>query len=481
MSSAPPQRITKTGYTALEVRRALSVSLFSWGIGAAFFAVINGPVFTYFLTKYLHTSDTVFGLITGLGAFGVLFQLLGSYVIERTGHIKRNFVIFGILGRLPWLAVAAIPLCCPVREGMSSGGQSLVVLLACTLCAMLINFGGAGWAAWIAAIVPSSVAGKFFGYRIGLGQLSSVLTASMTTLLLMRYVGEGWIYAVIFTLAALAGIIEVVCYLPVRQIPRPIEESPPTPAEIVTTPWRNALFLRYSLYTLVTWISYTMLGPFLWRFFYETKANHGLEMSVFNATLLLYIVPTILMAWASPIWGRAVDRFGCKPVLAASALGQILPGIPWAIMRPDFVWAIPLMMLVGGLMWPGIDQVNMYMQVREFPELRRTTFNAMSAIVVGLASTIGPIFGGLCAGFWQQHLHQLSFLPSWISHYHLVFLTGMVIRTLTLLLLLPRIPLAWAAGTAAVTRSVAADLISTIPGLNGRSRKPSPARPRVMR
>jgi len=85
-----PERVTGRGFPAAELRRALLLVFVAWIFGAAFMSIISGAALTSFLTKYLRTDDFTYGLIMAAG----LFFFLGSYVNERSGRIKRNFLIF---------------------------------------------------------------------------------------------------------------------------------------------------------------------------------------------------------------------------------------------------------------------------------------------------------------------------------------------------------------------------------------------------
>ncbi|HEY3416457.1 MAG TPA: MFS transporter, partial [Armatimonadota bacterium] len=455
-SSKTPRMLGK-GYSPHAVRSALRYCLIAWIFGAAFFAITGGAAFTSFLTKYLHTDDTTYGLIFAAGSLGVVFQLLGSFVIERTGRVKRHFLIYCTLHRLLWLGVAAIPLLLPVVRQAPARVQILLVLLLVLSSAVTANYGSAGWAAWMSDLIPRSMAGKFFGYRARLGLISMVVAAIGVAYLLDRFEGQGWMYALVFGVAALLGGADILCFLPAQEVPRPVEDNPPTMVEIILTPWRNELFRRFALYTVVTWIAYMMMGPFVWRYCYDTIAEHGLNMSVSRANMLLFILPNATMALMAPFWGRAIDRFGPKPVLAVCALSQILVPLGWVFMRPAWVWGIVAMAMLGGLTWPGIDQVNFYMQLKVFPDNRRTTYIAMFAIVAGLAVVLGTTFGGYYASFWQRQLPLIPNLPSWISHYHPVFLTSILLRAASFLILLPRLPLPGVGSHVTVARQIASD------------------------
>ena len=461
-------RVTERGFPAAELRRALWLIFVAWIFGAGFLSITAGASLTSFLTKYLQTDDFTYGLIMAAGPAAVLFFFLGSYVNERSGRIKRNFLIFVTLHRLLWLGVAAIPL---LLTDWPLPARAAVAGAIIFLSAAAANFGGAGWITWMADIVPRRMAGAFFGNRASAGMVSMVLTTVGVAFLLDRFPGAGWIYAVVFGAAAALGTVDILIFIKVREVPRPVEAQLPTLRDILVTPWRNEVFRGFALYTCAVWIAYMIAAPFMWRFSFEPAARGGLGMSLSQANLVLFIIPTLAMALASPLWGRAVDRFGPKPVLAVSSLGAILFPAPWIIMHGELVWLLYVMTVLGGFSWPGIDQAVQYMQVKGFPDARRTAYCASYQVVFGLACVVGTTLGGLLARFWEVHAAWLAGLPSWVSHYHPVFAISLLLRLLAFLFLLLPMRLPGTGGMRRVARAVATEMPLTLLGVGKRRAK----------
>lgn len=465
VDSCTGQSPVSVRYTTREVRLALRRCIIAWIFGSSFFAITTGAVFSSFLTKYLHTDDATYGLIMSIGSIGMLFQLFGSYVVERTGRTKRTFLFLVTAHRLIWLGIAAIPLCFPVIHGQPAILQIWLVICIVFISAVAANYGGAGWTTWMSDIVPKQLAGAFFGIRARLGMLSMVLVAWGTASLLDSYHGVGWIYAVVFGIAALLGAMDIVMFIPVREIPRQIDEQPPRALDIITIPWHDDMFRRFASYTGLSWISYMMMGPFTWRFCFDDAAAHGLAMSVSMVNFLLYTLPMIAMAWVAPFWGKAIDRYGPKPVLAASSVFQIFIPLCWLMVHPGTTWLIPMLAVISGFTWPGIDQVNFYMQLKGFPSVKRTAYIAMFLMVFGLACTCGTLLGGYCATFWQQHLQLIPGLPASTSHYHLVFATAIVLRVVAYIFMLPNLPLPGSLAKKGVANTVIAGMTNSLSGM----------------
>jgi hypothetical protein len=433
-------RVTRNGYPARELRKALQCVLVSWIFGAGFFTITSGATFTSFLTKFLKADDLSFGLVMAIGPAASIFQFVGSYFIERTGHIKWSHFYFTITHRLLWLGVAAIPLCVPLLPK-----HALIALagLIAFLSAMANNLGNAGWPAWMATVVPAGIVGKFFGRRTQLGLITMLLLAPAVALLLDRSAHVGQMYCLVFVLAAVLGTVDICCFIPIRQVRIAPDPASPTMAEILTTPWRNVNFRSFAWYTLVTWFAYAMMTPFTWPFTFALGAN------IITATLLLSILPMIMMAAVSTIWGSVIDRIGPKPVMALGALCGILFPAGWLFVSPTTFWLIPIITIMGGLTQPGIDSITMYVQVKGFPTERHSTYIATFTVLLGLAGMGGSAVGGVFALFLQHHMARIPFAGHGMSHYIPLFATSILLRILSFVFLLPHVQLP---GNARLTR-----------------------------
>lgn len=449
------------GYTRQDIRRALKVIVVAWAFGAPFFSIIGGAAFTSFITEYLRADDFTYSLIMAAGPAAMVFLFLGSYAAERTGRVKGNFILFGTAHRLIWLVVAALPI---LLTGLPNGVKlALIGIVAFTSQAMA-NYGGAGWSTWVADIVPGNIAGRYFGFRAQIGMITMATVSTGVVYAVQRAGGKGWMYAAVFAIGAVLGATDILLFTRVREVPRATGEKPPSLREIFVIPWQHPLFRSFVTYSGAVGIAYSMMGAFTWRLCFDSVRQHGLGMSVLQAHVLLFIVPITAMAWAAPFWGQAIDRFGPRPVLAASAIMAIIFPSAWIFVRPSIVWLVWVAGILSGLTWPGIDQVNFYMLVKGFPDERRTAYNASFNFTMGIAALVGTTFSGLCASFWEHRLPHVTWAPSWMSHYQPVFITAILLRLLVWVLLFPRIRMDGRAQPAEVARAIATDMTRGVPG-----------------
>ncbi|MBI5833419.1 MAG: MFS transporter [Armatimonadetes bacterium] len=457
------ERVWEGGYTPSQVRHALRYIVVAWVFGAAFFAITTGPAFASFLKQYLQVDDLRYGLIMAAGPAASLFWFLGSYVVERSGRSKPLFMWFVTGHRLLWLVLAATPL---LLRYVGREQAIWLVVASIFVSAAAASFGGVGWWVWMSTIVPRAIAGRYFGHRTRLGLLSMLTTMVIVSLLVDRFHGRGFVYASVFTVAALCGAADILLFIPVREAPRKAPPKRPSLVEILIIPWREPSFRLVSAYLAVSVVSYSITGAFMFPFCFAPIGEHGLGLTVVQTTAMVVVLPQLVTAWCSPVWGRVIDRYGTKSALRAGSLAAITLPVWWMLLHragpgyADRIWLLPLSTAFAGLTVPGIDQALAYMQLREFPVERRTAYTAAFQVVVGMSAVAGTTMGGAMAKLFQANMARLPWQPAWLSHYHLVFGVSLVIRLAAFVFLFARLPLPGRVGAVEVFRTVLVELFT---------------------
>jgi hypothetical protein len=468
-------------YSPEEVRHGLRWMIVAWVFGAAFSSIV-GAGFSAFLVKILKVGDLALGLISAMGPAAVLFLFLGSLVNERTGRTKRNFIGFTLPGRLAWLAIAAVPLVfTDLPNRWATGTVGILMFLASAAA----NYGGAGVAVWMGALVPKSGAGAYFALRATVGLWVMIASGFVASRIIGAHQDTASVYTWAFAIAGVLGVLDLVCFSRVPERPRPVEGERTSMWHILSVPWKNRLFRSFSLYSSITWFTYSMMATFIWPFCYDPVGKQGLGLGVFAAVLFLSLIPMLSMAIVTPFWGTAIDRFGPKPVLGIGSLSAaVLPFAwmfihagggfsfaagPWTF-KPDMLWLIPIIQIIGGITWPAVEQGVFYVQVHGFPEAKRSAYIASYQVVLQIASMLGAATGGYLAGKFLENMSVFTFLPKWMSHYHLVFLVALLIRLAVFVTMYPRLKLEGSAEYKEVAKSMASEAKAAVPKLRARRR-----------
>lgn len=465
-------------YSPEQVQHSLTRIILGWVFGAGFFSITGGAVFASFVKNYLQASDIPYGLIMAAGPAASVFLFAGSHAVEKSGRAKPNFMLFVALHRITWLSMAAMAL-----FGGNSPAKWLAYVLAAAvfLAASFTNFGGAGWLVWMSDIVPKRRAGAFWGMRMTVGLLSMVSVSSLVSWIIDNNKTNPTAYFWIFIVAVALGVADILCFASVPEIPRIKHDVAPTFWKTFSTPWKNPLFRRFTLYCSLAWMGYIMIGTFIWPFCFDPVAEkNGLGLSLTATNLMIVVLPQLTMALFAPLWGAAIDRFGPKPVLGLGSIMAAVMPIGWlfifngpgvdvsigsATLHINRLWLIPILQTVGAFTWPAIEQGVLYIQMNRFPETMRSSYISAYQISLNLSMMLASWFAGVYANFWLHHKNSVPFFPKWFSHYHPVFLTAIIIRILAYVLFYRGLDLGGDAKVREVAKSVADETKAAIPRL----------------
>ncbi|MHC4986146.1 MAG: MFS transporter [Planctomycetota bacterium] len=162
----PFRRKSYESLPALSVRGpALRASLrwvtAGWMVGVFWGAFIFSSGWEI-LASMMGFEDWSFGLLQSSMHVAVVFLILGSILIERTGLTKYQFILFGTIHRVLWLLVAAVPLIVPVPSLWAVWiVLGLIFLSWCTeaMCRP-------AWFTWMGVLIPPRIRGRYWARRM---------------------------------------------------------------------------------------------------------------------------------------------------------------------------------------------------------------------------------------------------------------------------------------------------------------------------
>jgi hypothetical protein len=121
-----------------EIIRTLRLMIAGVAGGVVWANISTGVAISGYV-KALGASDFLYGLIMALPPLANAFQLLASYVLERTLKRKSMMLTFGLLQRLVWIPFGLIPFFFPFSEGSVRIWAALVMVLVSSVAGPFIN------------------------------------------------------------------------------------------------------------------------------------------------------------------------------------------------------------------------------------------------------------------------------------------------------------------------------------------------------
>lgn len=355
---------------------------------------------------YLRCSPFAIGILMSMPFYA---QVLQISALNLRRHFSRrrlgiagaatSRLLLGVLALLPFVPVPAW-----VRQG------SLIVVAA--LSAAFAVLGSNAWLEWMCEVIPCAIRGRLFGKRLGVCTLGGAFAGVVSGAVLDRardhaFVGQA--LAILALLAAFAGAASI-HFLRLQHGPRSdtqvsvIRASSPRslPAASAPTSWVAALFsdsaVRPVLLYQVAWngsvgITVSFLGVYMIRDLhmpFALIALHGAALA------------TIRMV-AAPLWGRAVDRIGARPVIVACSFGVSVLPLLWLTVRSDFLWPLMLDVAASGVLWGGQGVGLLALPLSVAPAALRSHFLAAFAAAGGIAFAVASTGAGALAGGIPPH------------------------------------------------------------------------------
>jgi len=128
---------------------------------------------------------------------------------------------------------------------------------------------------------------------------------------------------------------------------------------------------------------------------------------------------------SAPLWGRAVDRLGARPVLVLCSFGIASVPAIWLFVTPAFLWPLALEAAVAGALWSGHGIAAMELTVKLSPGPERPFYLAMFAAASGLGFAVAAALAGLLASSLPARFELLG--ETW-TNLHVLFLLSALAR-----------------------------------------------------
>lgn len=330
----------------------------------------------------------------------------------------------GLADRVFFASIAVLPLL-SLRPGISP--WLLVAALVCGyVCMELYNV---GFNAWIGERVEKQEMGRFLAQRTLWANGSGVAALFLSGFALQAWdTGSGEtaaaVAAAVIGIGCLFGFIGVGILRMIRPQAEPVKVGQgPGIRESSRIAFADPKFRHFLSFSLVWGFATQMTSPF-----FMALAVEGLGYSVGGTALLqgVHLGAGLLFLG---FWGRLVDRFGSKPVIAGAGFWAAMTPLLWVLLaRPESPELIYIAEAVSGIAWAGVNLAASHLLLRITPGKYRLSYLSIYTAVTGAVLAFAPILGGML----------ISSLTPWLGSvgaYKWVFGINGILRLLALLYL----------------------------------------------
>lgn len=434
----------------VQLRRTMSLVTVAWFFGAIWLNAVSGTPLTTF-AKALGASPFQFGILAAIPFLASFLTLPGTLFIEATGRRKLIFLTFLYFQRLMWIAIAFVPMW---LFGSVGSGIAVLVFLALMFLMHAGNaIGGPAWIGWMADIVLPSVRGAYFSRRRQLGLLTGIPAAWGAAWVLDHFGAASspaetfqWC-TVIFLVACFFGVADIFVFHWVPAVPTPAKKGQHL-LESWGKPLHDRNFLRFAGFVGTLTLAVGPMGQFLTLYIlHQLGADQG-EGAVKGLNQItqwmLIIAPSIAQLLVLPIWGRAADRMGKRPVLALAALGLFPIGLGWCLVTAQRIWLGYVLSALGGALWAGVEIVNLNFVMEfsgsagEAKARGSTSYFAVNALIINAAGAVGGLLWGAIAEALANVHVPLPVIGDF-NYFHVLFILTGVLRLVAVVAFLPHL------------------------------------------
>ena len=423
-SAEPPQptpaREDRLRITGDALRRSLRWTYLAWIPGALWMAATSGGAATK-LATYLGATAFWFGVMTAAPYIAVLLQVPGAMFVEALGRRKWFFIWTVTFHRVLYIVIGFLPWVCKGNEIRSAA----IMILLIAISMGLNNLGGQAWVSWMADLVPKRVRGKYFANRSRAGiavmivtslLLGAALDAAGTTRF-ARVVAPltAWsglsplilLISVVFIVSGAIGMLDILAFIWVDE--PATRRAPESIGRKLMRPLRDKQFMVFCGYWSIWTFAVSFGQTFWWLYifeFFDKLAASGVtdprlkwwvDHRYFMCFVMLPVGYQVGQFLGYPIWGRAVDRFGRKPVLFVSSTLHSVSWVFWIFLSPAMLPWMPLVQVCGGMLGGGQD-IGSFNMMLGFNRKGGSGYQALGSVLFAVSGAAAALISGKLLG-----------------------------------------------------------------------------------
>lgn len=343
-------------------------------------------VITALIAKGYPLPKTTIGLMCSLPFVANFLQIFSAPFIARWKPPKVVTVTAASCHLVTWVALGIFLPWVP-RDDPTTAGRVFITWFL--ISSFFSAIAGVSWNAWIQEWVPPRLRGKYFGRRNGTLQVST-----LTFVLLAGWVLAEWNCSV-GAFQAIIALAVVMRFFSLRwqaQTPSRIRKHALVPAiplrDQIALVLRSRSLLVFVLFGAVWSFASNCFGPF-----YSIFMMDELNFSAFDLGVL-YTLSQLGGALSLPAWGKLLDRYGNKAVMAFSMILWQVQNFLWCGLVDDNAHWLYGMWLWGGATSAGFILGQFTILLRLIPVEAKNLAIGVNLAVTSLVAAIAPVVGG---------------------------------------------------------------------------------------
>ncbi len=406
-----PQVTTQDQMPSQAIERTMRLSILEGGFTQLFLNWTTGSVLIGYMLHY-GASPTELGLIASVPLLAQTLSPATAWLAGMVGRRKLLTALMALIGRGAWVLAALLP-----QLGIPPAAMPTLLVVLVAFSSLFQASAGTLWASLMGDVVPEERRGRYFGLRTGVVGVVGMLGNLGAGWFLDRVAAPLNFQAVIFVGVACA-VAGTVLYL--FHFEPPATGSRLGFRETLSTPWQDANFRRFLVFTLYWHASVFLAAPFVFPYFLGQLGMTFTQVAIWSSIASSFALITTSQ------WGRVADRYGNKAVLAIGTFltGSALP-LCWILASwggLGFIWTAAIF---DALAWGAIGPAMFNLALASAPRANRVAFIAMFSLTAGLAGFLGGLLSGPLLAFLLPYSFDLGGFH-WTGYHSLFVLSGLL-------------------------------------------------------
>jgi MFS family permease len=367
------------------LRRSLRASVVEGAVAEVFTACATGAVVTGWA---LHLGgDPVFvGVLSALPLAAQVVHLPAAWITDRVG--RRRVAIAAVSGsRIAWAPMALVGL-----VALDPSASRALLAAVAALSSVLSVVGNNAWTAWMGDLVPGRLRGRFFGRRTMWVTIAGG-AASLATGIFLDGLGGERVRVVLTALSIVAALSGVATALLMRMQVDPAVGVPRGEGLAAFAAVLRDRRARTLIVYQLAWGAAIAPAAAYWALHVlDTLALGFMFIAVHGLIAASVRIVTVTS------WGRAVDRYGARPVLAACSMGIGVMPFLWILATPERPWPLVLDAIIAGCLWGGHGVAAIDLPLAVAPRRERPFYLAAFATASGVGFALSASLSSVAVG-----------------------------------------------------------------------------------
>lgn len=391
MDLRPKQELTEQ-----DVSKGLRMVIYD-GLTSEMMTTLTTGAFLVSLAVLMGASNFQIGLLAGLPTFTNIFQLVSIWLVRRYNNRRAVSVICSFLARIPLVVIGSVVI-------IFFPGSFTLLAIFLFFHYLFGSIAGPSWNSWMKDLVPEKRLGTFFARRSSYMQtlnvilsLSLALTVDKITSAYPQY--ELYIYAVLFTVAGIAGIAGTVF---LSRTPEPHSNlTKENIFKLFKRPLKNGNFRRLLIFNSIWVFAINLATPFFTVFLLKSL---NLPLSYIIG---LNIISQLCSIFTIRVWGRYADQYSNKTIIAIGAPLYILCLIAWCFVGIysnlyNNLALLTGIFIVSGFANAGINLSLTNIGLKLATKEEAIVYLSVKNMVTSVFSAIAPLLGGYLADYFSE-------------------------------------------------------------------------------